>query len=57
MGGWTSTVTQNTVITPPLVKAVLPIVTQFIDKFNNWLDLRTDTPIYVGALLGSSAYY
>jgi hypothetical protein len=56
-GGWASTATQGTKITPNTVKTVLPVVEQFIKKFNNWAKSKGITPITVGGPLGSTAYY
>lgn len=56
-GGWTSTATQDTKITPPLVKAVLPVVKQFISGFNNWLKTQNMPPMKMGVPVGSTAYY
>ena len=56
-GGWSSTATQDTKITPPLVKAVLPVVKQFIAGFNNWLKTQNMPPMKMGVPVGSTAYY
>jgi hypothetical protein len=56
-GGWASTATQGTKITPSTVKSVLPIVEQFIKKFNIWAKAKGIAPVEVGGPLGSTAYY
>lgn len=56
-GGWASTATQDTVITPNTVKQVLPVVKQFIDQFNRWAKSKDILPVVMGKPLGSTAYY
>lgn len=56
-GGWSSTATQGTKITPELVKQVLPVVEQFVSGFNKWLKTQSVPPMKTGHLIGSTAYY
>ncbi len=56
-GGWDSTVTQGTVITPDVVKAALKRVKLFIPEFNKFLKKKGVPPVKMGAPLGSSAYH
>ena len=56
-GGWSSTATQGTTITPALVKQVLPVVKQFIGGFNKWLATQQMPPMKMGHPIGSTAYY
>lgn len=56
-GGWTSTVIQDTRITPQLVRQVLPVVEQFVAAFNVWLKEQGVPPMKMGAPIGSTAYY
>lgn len=56
-GGWATTATQNTTITPSTVKKVLPVVEKFINDFNKWLAKQNVPPMKMGHPLGSSAYY
>lgn len=56
-GGWASAATQGTKIRPSTVKAVLPVVKRFIDKFNKWAVAHDTPPMKMGDPLGSSAYY
>lgn len=56
-GGWSSTATQDTTITPKLVKAVLPVVEKFVVGFNKWLATQNMPPMKTGHPIGSTAYY
>lgn len=56
-GGWASTATQGTKITPSTVKSVLPVAENFIKKFNIWATAKGIPPVEVGNALGSTAYY
>ena len=56
-GGWDSTVTQGTVITPAITKAALERVKAFVPEFNKFLKKKGAPPIKMGAPLGSSAYH
>jgi hypothetical protein len=56
-GGWDTTATQNTVITPAVVKASLGVVQQFVRDFNAWLEPQGQGPVQMGRPTGSSAYH
>lgn len=56
-GGWDSTVTQNTVITPNIVKSALSIAQRFAKDFNAFLQQKNIPPIRIGAPTGSTAYH
>lgn len=56
-GGWASTATQGTKITPNTVKKVLPVVEKFVAKFNQWAVKNNIEPVKIGSPLGSTAYY
>ena len=56
-GGWDSTVTQNTVLKPAIVKDVLAVVDQFVIDFNRYLSVNGQGPIQRGKPTGSSAYH
>lgn len=56
-GGWDSTVTQGTVISPNIVRAALGQVQKFVVDFNHWLKARGKGPVRMGNPTGSSAYH
>lgn len=56
-GGWATTVTQGTVITPAVVKQALSIIQQFTQDFNVWLADKGLPQVQVGRPTGSSAYH
>lgn len=56
-GGWDSTVTQSTVITPGVVKAALAVVSKFVVGFNQWLANKQLTSVEIGHPLGSTAWH
>lgn len=56
-GGWASTQTQNTKITPALVNVVVDQYKQFIDQFNNFLKQKNMPPVRAGRPVGSTFYY
>lgn len=56
-GGWNSTATQGTVITPPVVKTSLEAVRKLINGFNAWLNKQGHQPVTVGHPLGSTSYH
>jgi hypothetical protein len=56
-GGYDSPLTQNTVITPEVVKTVLPKVSIFIDQFNQFAKENNIPTIKMGAPLGSTAHH
>lgn len=56
-GGWDTTATQGTVITPAVVKSALGVVQQFVKDFNAWLEPQGQGPVQMGRPTGSSAYH
>ena len=56
-GGWDTTATQGTVISPQIVKAALAQVQRFVIDFNTWLEARRYQPVQMGKPTGSSAYH
>lgn len=56
-GGWDSTVTQGTVITPAVVKTALVQIKKLFSGLNSHLASRNIPPVRVGALTGSTSYY
>jgi hypothetical protein len=54
-GGWASTVTQKTVITPKVVEQAIRVISKFMKAFNAWN--KDMPPVQVGHPTGSSAYY
>lgn len=56
-GGWDTTATQSTVITPNVVKSSLAVVQQFVTDFNAWLQPQGQGPVQMGRPTGSSAYH
>lgn len=56
-GGWDSTATQSTDITPSVIKSALEKAKIFIEDFNSFLQTKEVPTIQMGAPLGSSAYY
>jgi len=56
-GGWDTTATQGTVITPNVVKSSLAVVQQFVTDFNAWLAPQGQGPVQMGRPTGSSAYH
>lgn len=57
MGGWDTTKTQKTRLTPRVVADTLPVVDKFVKEFNYWLEERELDRVSVGRPTGSSAYY
>lgn len=55
-GGWDTTKTQSTVITPNVVIRAEKIVDNFISSFNKFLERKQLPPVRKGRKLGSSAY-
>lgn len=55
-GGWTSTVTQDVIITPEVAREALTLLPRFEKDFNTYLGTRDLPPIEIGAPVGSSAY-
>jgi hypothetical protein len=57
-GGWDTTATQSTVVTPAVVKRALVVAQKFITDFNQWLTNNGhEEQARVGHPLGSSAYH
>lgn len=56
-GGWDSTVTQSTTITPSVVKAALNVVKQTVSGFNQWLSAKELATVEIGHPLGSTAWH
>lgn len=56
-GGWASTVTQSTEITPDVISRVLDVVQVFVREWNEWLERNAHPPVQIGHPVGSSAYY
>lgn len=56
-GGWTTTVTQGTVIRPSTVKRALAVMQQFIHDFNTYAHANNIPAVRMGHPTGSSAYH
>jgi len=56
-GGWEDTLTQQTKLTPAVVKAVLQITEKFTADFNKYLKKNKVGQVKMGAALGSTAYH
>lgn len=56
-GGWTTTVTQGTVIHPSTVKRALSMMEKFVADFNQYAKANNIPPVKVGHPTGSSAYH
>ena len=57
-GGWASTATQNTVITPQVIEEAIGILNQFAEEFNAWqAEQGLDVEIRMGKPVGSGTYY
>lgn len=56
-GGWSSTLTQGTHITPTLVDHAVKIIEDFVQKFNVHLKLKDLSPVEFGGPCGSTTYY
>ena len=56
-GGWASTKTQNTVITPQVVATVETIMHKFERQFNEFLQSKNLPSIEIGSPCGSATYY
>lgn len=58
-GGWATTATQTTKITPKTVQLVVKIMHKLVDEFNHWLELDQETPalVQVGPPTGSGFYH
>jgi hypothetical protein len=56
-GGWDTTATQSTVITPSTVKTALSEIQKLVNGFNQFLNSKGISPIRIGSPTGSSAYH
>jgi len=57
-GGWASTKTQNTVLTPALLQRVVKYLSSSIQpQLNQWLESKGIMPIEFGKPVGSGTYY
>lgn len=56
-GGWDTVATQNTVITPSLVKAGISAMERFVAGFNKFLGSKGIGLVSIGTPTGSSAYH
>lgn len=56
-GGWDTTKTQSTELTPAVVRVALGVVDQFVKDFNNYTNSQGIPPIQRGKPTGSTAYY
>lgn len=56
-GGWTTGITQGTVINPKVVADVMAIMQTFTNDLNKWLSEKGIQNIQMGRPLGSTAYY
>jgi hypothetical protein len=56
-GGWDSVVTQDTVVTPLVVREALVVANKFVRDFNSFSKKNKGPAIKMGHPTGSSAYY
>jgi len=56
-GGWVDTATQQTILTPAIVKEALQVAKQFTIDFNRYLSAKDIPLVKMGEPTGSSAYY
>jgi hypothetical protein len=57
-GGWASTATQNTKITPAVIEEAVGILKEFETEFNQWqAEKGLDVEIKMGRPVGSGTYY
>ena len=56
-GGWASTLTQGTHITPALVDSVVRLLPSFQQSLNSFLKTKDLPPVTVGSPIGSTTYY
>lgn len=56
-GGWDTTLTQGTILTPAAVSKTLPVIDKFVVDFNKFLKGKNLGPVKRGKPTGSSAYY
>mgnify|MGYP003332519225 FL=1 len=57
MGGWATTKTQGTQITPAVLQEALAVLTSIFDEFNQWLEAHGFAPVKVVGPGGSGVYY
>lgn len=57
MGGWDTTLTQDTVIHPSTVGQALEVMQQFVADFNKFLREKNIPEVKIGSPLGSSSHY
>jgi hypothetical protein len=57
MGGWDTTKTQETLLTPGIVAKSLLVIDKFVTQFNYWLEERGLDRVHRGRPTGSSSYY
>ena len=53
-GGWASTLTQDTKITPPMVGKAVAAISFFITAFNTFLDSKGMPPVKQGHPVGKT---
>lgn len=56
-GGWDSKKTQNTVITPPVLRVALTQMQRFTSDFNKWLAAKELPQVRMGKPTGSGSYH
>ena len=56
-GGYSSLLTQDTVITPDVILTVLPKIEKFIQQFNAYAQQKQLPGVRLGTPLGSAAHY
>lgn len=56
-GGWASTSTQNTKLTPDLVAHAVEVIKHFVEQFNSFLETDDIPPTEFGGPCGSTTYY
>ena len=56
-GGWSSKLTQDTIITPQTIADVIPVMKEFEILFNKHLGKENIPPIRIGNPVGSGTYY
>lgn len=56
-GGWASTATQNTTITPQTIVAAVKVMAQFGNEVNQFLQGKGMPPLEIGDPCGSATYY
>lgn len=57
MGGWDTTITQNTKITPKVVHGVLETMDQYVKDFNKFIKEQNVQEVSLGFPTGSTSYY